>query len=235
METSFTLTYKEEIEELKEHPNFEALGDEKYLYHKDDEARLEWAFYRPSGSHPVQVSDPNVYVSIMAFNHSRLGAKERFDRLHNDVICDETLRIKVRNRARMLFRAMIDDDFHELVAVAEKYPQFLDLSYDQMIHGRIWNDTYGDVVAASRYLFLAKVIADEKLYEGVKRRLRPVKQMDLDEARSYLEMLCKNVDKLHFVIKKHYADLYREWIERKNLHPLQRIVWEKQIKIIQKG
>ena len=40
MEELFNLTYKEEVEELKEEDDFEALGDEKYLNHSDMEARL---------------------------------------------------------------------------------------------------------------------------------------------------------------------------------------------------
>ena len=88
MAMSYTLTYKEEIEALQEREegNFEAKGDALYMYHADDAARFEWAFYRPSGSHPDQVRDKNVMVSIMAFNHSRLGALERFSRVHRKVI-----------------------------------------------------------------------------------------------------------------------------------------------------
>ena len=58
METSFTLTYKEEIEALKEYANFEELGDNKYMFHEDDEARLEWAFYRPSAFCPIYNRQP---------------------------------------------------------------------------------------------------------------------------------------------------------------------------------
>ena len=67
----YDLSYKDEIEALKDEPDFESRGDALYLYHEDDEARLEWAFYRPSGSHPEQVSDKNVMVSIMAFKIGR--------------------------------------------------------------------------------------------------------------------------------------------------------------------
>ncbi len=70
METSSTLTYREHIENLKDDLDFEEQGDAIYLHHEDDEARLLWAFHRPSGSHPVQVADRNTDVAIMAFNHS---------------------------------------------------------------------------------------------------------------------------------------------------------------------
>lgn len=232
MATSFILTYKEEIGDLQEEPDFEALGDARYLEHEDDEARLEWAFYRPSGSHPDQVSDKNVMVAIMAFNHSRLGALERFTRLNDEVIEDEKLRVKVRNRSRMLFRAMIDDDFRDLVAVLERYPVFMDLAYDQMINGRIWNENFADPAAASTFLEMADAMDDGKLLEGVRRRLQPVKQFGVDDAKAYLELLCDQVQNLHPFIKEHFAEAFETWMGRTSLHPLQRIVWQKQINLL---
>jgi hypothetical protein len=235
MDTSYILTYKEEIEELRELPDFEEKGDARYINHPDDEARLEWAFYRPSGSHPDQVSDKNVMVSIMAFNHSRLGALERFTRLHKDVVMDERLRVKVRNRSRMLFRAMVDDDFRELVAVLEICPVFLDLACDQMVNGRIWNDSFADPVAASKFLYLAGNNADARLLEGLTRRLQPVKHFGVDEARVYLQNLCNQVQNLHLFIKMHFVSSYEMWMEHTTLHPLQKIVWQKQISLLRES
>jgi len=235
MATSFTLTYKEEIEELKELNDFEARGDALYLQHEDDEARLEWAFYRPSGSHPDQVSDKNVMVSIMAFNHSRLGALERFTRLHDEVIEKEALRVKVRNRSRMLFRAMIDDDFRELVEVLARYPVFLDLACDQMINGRIWNEIFADPVAASTFLEIAGEMADAKLLEGLARRLQPVRHFGVDEAKAYLQQLTEQVQNLHLYVKAHFAEAFESWLQRTSLHPLQKIVWQKQINLLKES
>lgn len=225
----YELNYKDEIEALQEESNFEAQGDLKYLYHEDDEARLQWAFYRPSGSHPAQVSDKNVIVAIMAFNHSRLRPLERFNIVNPQVIADEKLRIKIRNRSRMLFRAMVDDDFKELVAVLEKYPVFMNLAYDQMINGRIWNEFYADPVCASRFLELTQKSADEKLIAGLKRRLQPIKSFNVDEAKRYLELLNLQVQNLHKIIKVHYVKEFESWMSHINLHPLQKILWQKQI------
>ena len=228
----YDLSYKDEIEALKEEPDFEKQGDALYLYHEDDEARLEWAFYRPSGSHPDQVSDKNVMVSIMAFNHSRLGAYERFTRLHAEVIADDRLRVKVRNRSRMLFRAMVDDDFNELVKVLEYAPVFMDLACDQVMNGRIWNEQYADPTAASRFLYMAEAHLDEKLTKGAQRRLQPIKKFSYDEAKHYLEALNRQVRNLHPLIKSHYAQSYETWLQETQLHPLQRIALQKQIDIL---
>lgn len=226
------LSYKEAIESLQEDSDYEAKGDAIYMHHEDVEARLEWAFYRPSGSHPDQVRDKNVVVSIMAFNHSRLGALERFKLVNAEVIKSDNLRAKIRNRSRMLFRAMVDNDFTELVEVLELYPVFMDLAYDQMINGRIWNEHFADPVAASRFLEIIGEGADEKLLKGLSRRLQPVKGFSVDEAKAYLQQLNDQVQNLHLYVKEHYAKAFEKWMERTSLHPLQKIVWQKQINIL---
>ena len=223
------LSYKEEIEALRDDPKFESKGDAIYLYHDDDYARLEWAFYRPSGSHPDQVSDKNPMVSIMAFNHSRLGAYERFTRLHPDVIAKERLRIKVRNRSRMLFRAMVDDDLTELIKVLQHAPVFLDTACDQMIHGRIWNEHFANLEAASQFVALVEGRLNNELEEGIKRRLQPIKKFKFEEAKAYLEHLNSLAQNLHSFIKAHYVWEYTKWLASTSLHPLQRIALKKQI------
>lgn len=225
----FELNYKEEIEAIRDEKDFEARGDALYMKHEDVEARLEWAFYRPSGSHPDQVSDSDPIVSIMAFNHSRLGGYERFTRLNREVIDNPRLRVKVKNRSRMLFRAMVDNDFHELIKVLEYAPVFLEMACDQMINGRIWNDTYADLEAASRFIEMAESQMDPKLEEGVKRRLQPLKNFTFEEAKGYLEYITAQAQNLHSFIKVHYFDAYTKWLERTSLHPLQKIALKKEI------
>jgi len=223
------LSYKDEIEALQGESDFEARGDLLYINHKDDEARLEWAFYRPSGSHPKQIQDPNHLVAIMAFNHSRLGALERFNLLSEEIINDERLRNKIRNRSRMLFRAMIDNDFEDLVLVLQKYPVFLDLAYDQMIPGSIWNENYAKPSCASTFLLLAASRFDSALLEGVKRRLQPTEEFTDEEAKPYLESLKSQAQNLHTLVKEHYVKEFETWLQRTNLHPLQKILWRKNI------
>ncbi len=229
MEMSSTLTYRENIEALKEELDGEQIGDETYLNHEDDEARLLWAFHRPSGSHPHQVGDPNTEVAIMAFNHSRLGALERFKRLNPQVINSPDLRRHIRNRSRMLFRALVDNDFSELLEVLRLFPVFIDQACDQMINGRIWNENFASPLRASQFLEIADEYVDEKLCEGVLRRLKPVKELTFDEAKALLSELVDQVQKLHDVIKAHYTAEFERWISREKLHPLQAIVLQKQI------
>jgi len=232
METSSTLTYREHIETLKDDLDFEEQGDAIYLHHEDDEARLLWAFHRPSGSHPVQVGDPNTDVAIMAFNHSRLGALERYKRLNPEVIQNPQLRRHIRNRSRMLFRALVDNDFSELLEVLEFAPVFIDQACDQMINGRIWNENYATAMRASMFLTIADEHVNEPLIEGVIRRLKPLNTYNYDEAKELLQELTVQAQKLHQIIKRHYADEFERWIKREKLHPLQMIVLQKQIDVL---
>lgn len=224
--------YKDEIEAIKDEPDFEALGDAKYLHHESDDARLLWAFYRPSGSDKVQVADKNVMVAIMAFNHSRLGAWERFSILNPKVLNEAPLRTKIRNRSRMLFRAMIDDDFSELIKVLALAPDFLDLACDQMIHGRIWNETYANASHASDFIVYASSVWSESLAAGLIRRLQPLTDLSFEEAKAYLETLIDQVQNLHLFIKTYFVKVYKVWLEKQSLHPLQRIVIEKRITLL---
>jgi hypothetical protein len=229
METSFTLTYREHIEILKDDLDFEEQGDAIYLDHPDEEARLLWAFHRPSGSHPHQVGDRNAEVAIMAFNHSRLGALERFTRLNPEVIEKYDLRRHIRNRSRMLFRALVDNDFSELLEVLRLFPVFMDQACDQMVHGRIWNENFASALRASQFLELAEDHISDTLCEGVLRRLKPLSHYSFDEAKKLLSELVSQAQKLHQVIKAHYSAEYETWLSREKLHPLQNIVLTKQI------
>jgi hypothetical protein len=224
------LHYKKEIAKLSEEPDFEKKGDEFFLNHPDPQARMEWAFYRPSGSHPKQIEDEDVFVSIMAFNHSRLGAYERFKRLNKKVIKDEKLRVKIRNRSRMLFRSLVDDDFKELVKVLKLVPEFKDLAIDQVINGKIWNDVYADPLAASEFVKLVENRLDEKLKTAIIKRLIPVNKLSLKEGRKYLLFLIEIKDNLHPFIRESFRDKFDKWVNRLQIHPLQRIVLQKEIK-----
>ncbi|MFA6189543.1 MAG: hypothetical protein WC680_09740 [Sulfuricurvum sp.] len=235
METSSTLTYRDHIENLKDDLDFEEQGDAIYLYHEDDEARLLWAFHRPSGSHPVQVADPNTDVAIMAFNHSRMGAYERFTRLNPAVIADPELRNHIRNRSRMLFRALVDNDFTELLMTLDLAPVFLDQACDQMINGRIWNEHYASALRASQFLELAAEYHNDKLLAGVIRRLRPLKHQTFDEAKGLLSELASQAQKLHLEIKAHYVKEFETWMKSEKLHPLQAIVLTKQIALLKES
>ena len=235
MEMPSTLTYREHIETLKDDLDFEEQGDAIYLHHEEDEARLLWAFHRPSGSHPIQVSDPNTDVAIMAFNHSRLGALERFTRLNPEVIGDPDLRRHIRNRSRMLFRALVDNDFSELLEVLNLFPVFIDQACDQMINGRIWNENYANALRASHFLALAEEHITDRLIEGIIRRLRPLNSYNFDEAKELLSELSNQAQKLHLEIKMHYCAEYEKWIARERLHPLQTIVLQKQITFLKES
>jgi len=235
METPSTLIYRDHIETLKDDLDFEEQGDNIYLHHEDDEARLLWAFHRPSGSHPDQVGDANTDVAIMAFNHSRLGALERFTRLNPSVIGDPDLRRHIRNRSRMLFRALVDNDFSELLEVLHLYPVFIDQACDQMINGRIWNEHYASPLRASQFLDFAHEHINEKLAEGVIRRLRPLKHQTFDEVKGLLSELVSQVQNLHSKIKAHYVKEFEVWMKSEKLHPLQVIVLTKQIALLKES
>jgi len=229
MEELFNLTYKDEVEALREFSDFEARGDAKYLDHPNAEARLYWAFCRPSGSCAAQISDSDPLVSIMAFNHSRLGALKRFELLHPQVIADESLRIKINNRSRMLFRSLADNDLSELNLVLDLVPMYLQMALDQLKNGRKWNEIPADLKEATQFLKRAEEYVDEALLEALYAKQKDLSEAELSEVKEYLEELlsiCKELDLrlLENIQKELFA-----WVKRSDLHILQKKTLQKQI------
>jgi len=223
MEELFNLSYKEEVEGLKEEDDFEALGDEKYTYHEDMEARLYWAFCRPSGSHENQLKDPHPLVSIMAFNHSRLPALKRFTLVHKEVINDQSLRVKISKRSRMLFRDLVDNDFTELNLVLDLVPVFIDVAADQLINGRKWNDDiFADELEATKFLHRAKEYITEEFLEALFFKLQNFEDFDNGEIKEFLENIIHKKENIDKIILEYYYEKVGEWLEDQEIHLLQK-------------
>ena len=227
MEELFNLTYKEEVEELKEEDDFEALGDEKYLNHPDMEARLYWAFCRPNGSCEAQIQDVEPLVSIMAFNHSKLNAFRRFSLLHKEVIENSNLRVKIKNRTRMLFRSLIDDDFKELNKVLEIVPVFLDVAVDQLKNGRKWNDIFADEIEATIFIQRAREFIDDGFKEALFYKLKDVSEISQDELKEHLEYLIEKKEQIDILILEYYTKEVQKWSDKSSLHLLQKMAIKK--------
>jgi hypothetical protein len=223
------LPYKEEIEALKEEEDFEALGDARYIDHDDKEARLYWAFCRPSGSSPKQLEDPEPLVSIMAFNHSRLPAFERFKRLHSEVIRDSGLRIKIAKRTRMLFRDLVDQDFSELNRVLDLVPIFIDVAVDQLKNGRKWNDIPADPLHATIFLKKAADFVDEELESALFLKLQPFEELEIGELKDFLLSIAGKKEQIDPIILRFYQGEARLWVEDSDAHLLQKKGIEKLI------
>jgi len=234
MEEQFGLKYKALIEELREFPDFESRGDALFFTHPDPEARMSWAFYRPSGSHPSQIEDSNEFVSIMAFNNSRLRPLERFSKLNKKVLYSPALRVKIAKRARMLFRALADEDFKELVEAVKLYPFYTELACDQVINGRkMLEEIKADIFAASEFLNLADKYLNDKLLKAVFAKLPDMKYMDKTELKNYLEFLSKNKNFLHPFILNHFSNVANTTIDEiLDLHILQKKALQKYINTI---
>jgi hypothetical protein len=227
MEELFNLIYKEEVEELRDEDDFEAIGDEKYLNHPDMQARLYWAFCRPNGSCDAQIQDISPLVSIMAFNHSKLNALKRFSLLHKDVIEKEELRVKIKNRTRMLFRALIDDDFSELNKVLDIVPVFLDIAVDQLKNGRKWNDIFANEIEATTFMNKAENHIDEAFKEALFFKLKDMRDFSQEEIKKHLEEIINKKEKINLLILEHYKKEVDKWLAKSNLHLLQKMALKK--------
>lgn len=225
--------YRQIIQKLSELPTFEADGDELFLAHENKEARLLWAFYRPSGSHPLQVSDSEPAVSAMGFSHSRLGALERFRLLNPKVLESDELRQKISKRARMLFRSLTDDDFREMAITVREFPIYAELSVDQLINGRkMIEEVRLDIPSVNEYLYLASKFWSENASNALYARLRPRGGFD-EEGISALLKSIKELQNIHYILAMLAMQACEETIDRAT-HPLKKIALKKEAENLRK-
>lgn len=225
--------YRQTIEKLSELPTFEADGDAMFLAHEDVQARLLWAFYRPSGSHSLQVSDPEPVVSAMGFSHSRLGALERFRLLNPKVLESYELRQKISKRARMLFRALADDDFREMAITVREFPIYAELSVDQLINGRkMIEEVRLDIASVNEYLHLASEFWSENASNALYARLRPRGGFDEESISALLKEL-KALPNLHYTLADMAIKACEEAATQMS-HPLKKIALKKEIDNLKK-
>jgi hypothetical protein len=181
----------------------ESIGDERYINHPSSEVRLWWAFKRPSGSHVAQLSDIDTDIAIMAFNHSRLGAYERFSKTNPQVMDSEELRLKIANRARMLFRALADDDLSELALVLGEFPQFVDLAFSQLLNGRRYYEIRADIKSAD---FLIRFFENAGKNEASEALISKIGKYSEDE----LSLLAEKLDTLKEPLHPKICNYLRE-------------------------
>lgn len=223
MDELYSLKYRDEVEALKDEADFEALGDERYLNHEDMEARLYWAFCRPSGSCATQLQDPDPTVSIMAFNHSRLPPFERFSLVHPEVLRSAALRVRISKRSRMLFRSLVDDDFSELNRVLDLVPEFCDLAIDQLKNGRRWNEELAaDDIEATRFLQRANADEDAAFLTALFAKLNQIEPMQAGELKDFLNEKLSQKDHIDPRILEHYRSQARAWLDDSQIHILQK-------------
>ena len=219
------MDYSKQIDKLREYKDFEARGDKEFLFHQDIEARVLWAFYRPSGSCERQLQDSAIDVAIMGFNQSKLPPLKRFTLVNSAIFETAELRHKSRNMTRMLFRSLVDDDFNELNQVLELYPVFYPLACEQIISGRMLNESYPDLEALSIFMKNGAKFIDEKVLQAIFAKLQPIEmQSDFDEIVEILQT--KN---LHEGVRAYYKQALQLYIDGSDLHLLQKKVLEKKL------
>lgn len=226
--------YRQTIEKLSELPTFEADGDALFLRHEDSQARLLWAFYRPSGSHQEQVSDDDPVVSAMGFSHSRLGALERFRLLNPQVLQTPELKQKISKRARMLFRALADDDFKEMAITVREFPMYAELSVDQLINGRkMIEEIRLDISSVNEYLYLTQEYWNDIASNALYARLRPRLGFGEDNISELLKT-AKGLFNIHYVLRELCATACEEALKNAT-HPLKKIALQKEANNFRKG
>lgn len=122
-----------------------------------------------------------------------------------------------------LFQVLIDHDLSDLVNVLEHYPRYVEWVCEHFRYSYSYSENEADVNAASRLLFMGEAYFSKQFVRNVVRKLPKFEEMTLEEFGQFAAQIAACHHDWHPIITNHCFDSLTESIEKRNLHPLQRI------------
>ena len=133
-----------------------------------------------------------------------------------------------------LFQVLIDQDLRDLVRVLENYPRYVEWVCEHFRYAYSYSENEADIAAASQLLFMGEAYFSKQFVRNVVRKLPKLDEMDLDELGGFAVQMQTCCQKWHPIITNHYLDAMETAIEKRSLHPLQRIALSRPIAEIER-
>jgi len=131
-----------------------------------------------------------------------------------------------------LFQVLIDQDLTHLVMVLKHYPKYIEAVCEHFRYAYSYSENSADIDAASELLTLGEPYFTRQFVRNVMRKLPRVSGEDRDALHHFIDHIQANQHRWHPIITMHYRNSVKRLINNTLLHPLQRIVLEKKIALI---
>ncbi len=132
-----------------------------------------------------------------------------------------------------LFNVLIDHDLRELVFVLEHYPQYIPLVCGHFRYSYSYSEHDADIEAASKLLFMGEAHKTKQFMRNVLIKLPKLSPMETSEAGPLLKKLENSKQTAHPAVLHHYKKEFVKWMQKAQIHPLQKIVIKKSIDALQ--
>lgn len=126
-----------------------------------------------------------------------------------------------------LFQVLIDQDLTHLVMVLHHYPKYIEAVCEHFRYAYSYSENTADIDAASQLLEIVEPYFTKQFVRNVIRKLPRIEGDDREALQLFIERVSTNQHTWHPIITMHYRHQIQQAIQASQLHPLQRLVFEK--------
>ncbi len=153
--------------------------------------------------------------------YRRILDNDRFDE-------DESHWNRIGKNAIPLFGVLMDQDLRQLVLVLRAYPRYIPIVCEHFRYSYSYSENSGDVEAVSELLQMGEPYFTKQFVRNVVRKLRRLEGMSLEALLEFTKALAAGSQSYHPIVTHHYASAIKQSLERRSLHPLQRLMVERE-------
>jgi len=134
-----------------------------------------------------------------------------------------------------LLFALMDQDLTELVRVLERFPNYTQLACEHFRYSYSYNEIEADIFAASKLLTMCEPYATNQFVRNVLAKLKKIEHYEASEVKEFVDILHANKDSLNQIVLSHYEKKIAEWIDKNQIHLLQKAAINKKLSFIPKA
>lgn len=128
-----------------------------------------------------------------------------------------------------LFQVLIDQDLTHLVAVLQAYPRYVPIVCEHFRYAYSYSENDADIDAASSLLSMGEAYFTKQFVRNLVRKLPSLDPLDMDALKIFENRLYEHAALWHPIIVNRYRAEFLQLLEKRQLHPLQKIMLSKRL------
>ncbi|MBN2896576.1 MAG: hypothetical protein JXK05_11880 [Campylobacterales bacterium] len=135
---------------------------------------------------------------------------------------------RIGKNAITLFGVLMDQDLRHLVLVLRAYPRYIPIVCEHFRYSYSYSEKSGDIEAVSELLWMGEPYFTKQFVRNVMRKLPKLEGMSLEALLEFSKTLAARSQSHHPIVTKHYTAAIKQTLAQRSLHPLQRLMIERE-------
>ncbi|MEA1920064.1 MAG: hypothetical protein U9N52_09510 [Campylobacterota bacterium] len=135
----------------------------------------------------------------------------------------------ISKNAMTLFQVLIDQDLTHLVAVLKAYPRYVPIVCEHFRYAYSYSENEANIDAVSNLLYMGEAYFTKQFVRNLVRKLPGLDSMNLEELKAFSDQIFENQNLWHPIVVNLYCTEFSNELQKRQLHPLQKITLTKKI------